>query len=197
MIGDIEHIDEYRAWIKTLKLRIQSARVKVALSVNAQLLELYWDLGKEISNQLANSNWGSKVIEQVAIDLKHEFPEIKGFSRRNLYAIKQWYQFYAQQFDFVPQPVAQLPWGHNRLIVSKIKEVSDALFYCESAIKNGWSREVLEMQLESKLIERTGNSTHNFENTLPENQLKIASQTFKILTISTFWACRRRHWKEK
>ena len=179
MIGNIERIEEYRNWISIIKSKIQSARIKIALSVNEQLIGLYWELGKEISNQLENSNWGSKVIEQVAIDLKHAFPEIKGFSRRNLYAIKQWYQFYSQQFDFVPQPVAQLPWGHNRLIVSKIKEVSDALFYCEATIKNGWSREMLEMQLDSKLIERAGNSTHNFDNTLPEHQSRIASQTFK------------------
>ncbi len=79
----------------------------------------------------------------------------------------------------MPQPVAQLPWGHNRLIVSRIKDVADALFYCEAAIKNGWSRDVLERQIDSRLMERSGNSTHNFNNTLPEQQSRIASQTFK------------------
>ncbi|MBF9254183.1 DUF1016 family protein [Pontibacter sp. 172403-2] len=179
MIEDSEHIIAYRTWIKALKSKIQSARIKVALSVNAQLIELYWDLGKDISEKLGNSNWGSKIIEQISTDLRHEFPDLKGFSRRNLYAIKQWYQFYSQQYDFVPQAVAQLPWGHNRLIVSKIKDVADAIFYCEAAIKNGWSRDVLEMQLDSRLVERTGNTTHNFDSTLPEQQSRIASQTFK------------------
>jgi predicted nuclease of restriction endonuclease-like (RecB) superfamily len=179
MIEDDKHIVEYRTWIKALKSKIQLTRIKVALSVNAQLIELYWDLGKDIAEKLESSNWGSKVIEQISTDLKHEFPELKGFSRRNLYAVKQWYQFYAQQYSFVPQAVAQLPWGHNRLIVSRVKDVADAIFYCEATIKNGWSRDVLEMQLDTRLIERSGNATHNFDNTLPEQQSKIASQTFK------------------
>jgi predicted nuclease of restriction endonuclease-like (RecB) superfamily len=179
MIEDNEDTAEYRTWIKELKSKIHSARIKVALTVNAQLIELYWDLGKAISEKIEISNWGSKVIEQISTDLKHEFPEIKGFSRRNLYAVKQWYQFYSQQYAFVPQAVAQLPWGHNRLIVSRVKNVADAMFYCEATIKHGWSRDVLEMQLDSKFIQRSGNSTHNFDNTLPEHQSKIASQTFK------------------
>lgn len=179
MIEDSEQIVAYRTWIKALKTKIQSARIKVALSVNAQLIALYWDLGKAISEKLESSNWGSKIIDQISIDLKHAFPDLKGFSRRNLYAIKQWYQFYSQQYDFVPQPVAQLPWGHNRLIVSRVKNVADALFYCEATIKSGWSREVLEMQLDSRLVERSGNATHNFADTLPEQQSRIAAQTFK------------------
>jgi predicted nuclease of restriction endonuclease-like (RecB) superfamily len=179
MIEDDKHIVEYRTWIKALKSKIQLTRIKVALSVNAQLIELYWDLGKDIAEKLKSSNWGSKVIEQISTDLKHEFPELKGFSRRNLYAVKQWYQFYAQQYSFVPQAVAQLPWGHNRLIVSRVKDVADAIFYCEATIKNDWSRDVLEMQLDTRLIEWSGNATHNFDNTLPEQQSKIASQTFK------------------
>lgn len=175
----IDDITEYRNWITVLKTKIHAARVKVALSVNTQLIELYWDLGKAISDKFISANWGSKVIEQISLDLKHEFPELKGFSRRNLYAIKQWYQFYSQHYDFVPQAVAQLPWGHNRLIVSRVKDVVDAIFYCEVTVKHGWSRDILEMQLESKFIERSGNSTHNFDNTLPEHQSRIAAQTFK------------------
>jgi len=70
--------------------------------------------------------------------LKHEFPEIKGFSRRNLYAMRQWYEFYSQKYQFVPQSVAQLPWGHNRLIITKIKDIEIAEFYCAETAKNGW-----------------------------------------------------------
>ena len=140
---------------------------------------MYWDLGQAISEKLASAIWGAKVLEHLSTDLKHEFPEIKGFSRRNLHAVKQWYEFYSQQHPIVPQAVAQLPWGHNRLIVSKVKEVAEALFYCQATIQHGWSREVLEMQLESKFIQRAGNSTHNFDNTLPEQQSRIAAQTLK------------------
>jgi hypothetical protein len=109
MNKDNEPVVEYRSWIKELKSKIHSARIKVALSVNTQLIQLYWDLGQAISEKLASANWGSKVLEQLSTDLKHEFPEIKGFSRRNLYEVKQWYEFYSQQHPIVPQAVAQLP----------------------------------------------------------------------------------------
>jgi len=90
MKKDNEPVVEYRSWIKELKSTIHAARIKVALSVNTQLIQLYWDLGQAISKKLASANWISKILEQLSTDLKHEFPEIKGFSRRNLYAEKQW-----------------------------------------------------------------------------------------------------------
>ena len=117
-------ISEFNQWIEDLKQKIHSARRKVALSINSQLLELYWELGKEIVAKQNKSNWGSNFIENIATELKHEFPEIKGFSRRNLYAVKQWYLFYSEKFEFVPQLVAQIPWGHNRLIITKIKDIT-------------------------------------------------------------------------
>ena len=82
------------------------ARTRVALTINSQLLELYWEIGKDNSERQKVSDWGTKFIEQVAVDLKHEFPEITGFSRRNLYAMRQWYEFYSQKHQFVPQSVA-------------------------------------------------------------------------------------------
>ena len=81
--------------------------------------------------------WGSKFIEQIALELKHEFPEIKGFSRRNIYAILQWYKFYSTKYQFVQQSMAQLPWGHNCLIITKIKDINEAEFYCNETIING------------------------------------------------------------
>ena len=135
--------------------------------------------GKEIESKLVASNWGTKVIDQISIDLKHEFPELKGFSRRNLYAIRQWYKFYSRKYEIVPQPVAQLPWGHNRLIVSKIKKLQDAVFYTTQAVANGWSRETLELQIERKLVSRAGKSAHNFDQTLPVPHSVIATETLK------------------
>ena len=84
---------------------------------NSQVLELFWEIGKEIASK--QTTWGSNIIENVAKELNSEFPEMKGFSRRNLYAIRQWYLFYNSKYEFVPPCVAQIPWGHNRLIVSK------------------------------------------------------------------------------
>lgn len=179
MMIDKEHGADYRSWLETIKTKIHTARNKVALSVNSQLIELYWELGKDITDKISKSNWGAKVIDQISLDLKHEFPELKGFSRRNIYAIKQWYQFYSDEFQFVPQAVAQLPWGHNRLIVSKVKSLSDAIFYCEETIKNSWSRDTLEVQIESGVHNRLGKSIHNFSNTLSSKQSDLAAQTLK------------------
>lgn len=173
------NLSEYAAWIKQVKLKIHGARNKMALTINAQLHELYWEIGKEISIRQKTSKWGSKFIDQVAIDLKHEFPDIKGFSRRNLYAIRQWYEFYSINYEFVPQFVAQIPWGHNRLIITKIKSLEIAEFYCAETLKNGWDRETLENQIATNLYEKLGNAITNFSQTLPKSQSQIALQTLK------------------
>ncbi len=170
---------EYSVWINELKSKIHAARTKVALTINSQLLELYWEIGKDITERQNQSSWGSKLIEQVADELKKEFPELKGFSRRNIYAMRQWYNFYSKKYPFVPQSVAQIPWGHNRLIISKVKNVEEAEFYCNETIKNNWDRDTLEIQLSNKLFLKKGKATTNFPETLPENQAKLASQTLK------------------
>lgn len=100
------------------------------MSVNKQLMELYWELAENIVQKQKEAKWGDAILEQLAIDLRIGFPNIKGFSKRNLYAIRQWYLFYRDISEFVPQSVAQIPWGHNRLIISKIKNKDEAIFYC-------------------------------------------------------------------
>ena len=137
---------DFLEWITTFKAKIRSARNKLAFSINSQVLELYWEIGRDIAEKQQNSGWGSGFIEQIAEELKHDFPEIKGFSRRNIYAILQWYKFYADKYQFVPQVVAQIPWGHNRLIITKIKDVEEAEFYCRAVIQNAWDRDTLEIQ---------------------------------------------------
>ena len=136
-------------------------------------------LAKKFPKSKKKAKWGSSFIVQMAIDLKSEFPEMKGFSRRNLYAIRQWYEFYVTEEEFVPHIVAQIPWGHNRLIISKVKNKAEALFYCTETIKQGWSRDMLEIQIENKLFERQGKAITNFEKTLTSKQSKIAIQTLK------------------
>jgi hypothetical protein len=84
---------------------------------------LYWKIGRDIAEKQQKSGWGSNFVEKIAKELKQDFPEIKGFSRRNIYAILQWYRFYSEKYQFVPRLVAQIPWGHNRLIIKKVKNV--------------------------------------------------------------------------
>ncbi|MCG8409988.1 MAG: PDDEXK nuclease domain-containing protein [Bacteroidales bacterium] len=170
---------EYNNWIKKLKSKIHVARTKVALSINSQLLELYWEIGKDICERQIENNWGGKLIEQVAHELKSEFPELKGFSRRNIYAMRQWYKFYSKKYPFVPQSVAQIPWGHNRLIISKIKEVEEAEFYCAQTIGNNWDRDTLELQISNNLYHKKGEGISNFPQTLPKTQAELATQTLK------------------
>ena len=170
---------EFASWINTLKKKVHSARQKIAFSINSQLLELYWEIGKEVDSKLKNSNWGTNIIDKISSELTSEFPDIKGFSRRNIYAIRQWYLFYSQKYEFVPQAVAQIPWGHNRLIISKIKDIHIAEFYNEQCQKNAWDRDTLEIQIKSALHNRIGSSSNNFLNTLSDNQSKLANETLK------------------
>ncbi|MDR0863879.1 MAG: PDDEXK nuclease domain-containing protein [Candidatus Symbiothrix sp.] len=170
---------EFVKWISELKAKIHSARNKLAFSINSQILELYWEIGKEIAEKQQNSDWGSGFIEQTATELKHEFPEMKGFSRRNLYAILQWYKFYSSKYQFVPHDVAQIPWGHNRLIITKVKNLDAAEFYCKATAENAWDRDTLEAQIENNYHLKIGNSIHNFEETLPAKQSELASQALK------------------
>jgi len=169
----------YKNWLKGLKQKIKTAQLKAAVSVNTQLLKLYWDLGKDITQKQEEASWGDAILEQLSIDLKLAFPDMKGFSRRNLYAIRQWYSFYSNESEFVPQAVAQIPWGHNRLIISKIKNNKEALFYCKTVLQNGWSRDQLEIAIKNNYFETKGKSITNFSITLPEHQSQLAIETLK------------------
>ena len=170
---------EYNKWLESIKKKIKTAQFKAALSVSAQLMELYWVLAKDIVNKQQEANWGDSILEQLSIDLKIEFPTVGGFSRRNLYAMRQWYLFYNPISEFVPQLVAQIPWGHNRLIISKIKDVSEALFYCNATTYNGWNREQLEIHIRNDYYQAKGKAITNFENTLADYQSKLAVDTLK------------------
>lgn len=136
-------------------------------------------MAKDIVDKQQEANWGDNVLEQLSTDLKLSFPDIKGFSRRNLYAIRQWYLFYSTVSEFVPQAVAQIPWGHNRLIISKIKNTKEALFYCSATAENGWSREQLEISIKNQYYQSKGKAVTNFQHTLPQLQSELAVETLK------------------
>ena len=104
---DIAFNKEYKDWLKEIKVKIQSSQIKAAIAVNRALIEFYWDLGEMIADKQKHNNWGSKLIEQLSKDLKREFPEMSGFSRRNLYYVAQFYTYFSK-FSIVPQLEAQL-----------------------------------------------------------------------------------------
>jgi predicted nuclease of restriction endonuclease-like (RecB) superfamily len=186
---------DYQAFIREVKQRVQSAQIKAAVKVNQELLGLYWYLGGEILAKQESASWGDRFLEQMSKDLQSEFPSMKGFSKRNLELIRQWYRFWSLDSSIAKQPVsqlavkdseefgqqliAQIPWGHNVVIISKIKELDEAQFYVKKTIQNNWSRAVLTHQIESGLYHRDGKSINNFQATLPKPHSDLAQQTLK------------------
>ena len=146
---------DYPYWLTSLKQRIQGAQQRATLSVNRELVLLYWHIGRDILERQQAQGWGAKIVDQLAKDLTAAFPDMKGFSRRNLLYMRS----FAEQWpdaQFVQQAVAQLPWGHNILIITKCSSVAQARFYIEQTLEQGWSRDVLALQLKSNLYARAG-----------------------------------------
>jgi predicted nuclease of restriction endonuclease-like (RecB) superfamily len=170
---------DYSLWLNDLKQQIALARQETAFALNSVLIGLYWHLGSQIVEKEKSASWGSGLIARLSRDLAFEFSDIKGFSRRNLYAVRQWYLFYSARSLIVPQAVAQLPWGHNRLIISKINDVDEALWYAGATIENGWSRDVLELKIDKSEYLRSGKLLTNFDRTLPAAQSCLAHEAMK------------------
>ncbi len=178
MSNDLDN-QEYKEWLVALKVEIGTAQTTAVIAVNQELLKLYWNLGKQIVQKQQSSGWGSDFLRRLSSDLQHSFPEMKGFSRTNLAYIRQWYVYWSAMDEKIPQLVGQIPWGHNRLIISKFEDKQAALFYVEKTIENGWSRAVLAHQIELQLHLRTSRSINNFELTLPPQQSELAKEHLK------------------
>ena len=196
--------ENYADFLAEVKTQIKSSQAKAALSVNASLIAMNWNIGAMIAENQAENSWGNNVIEQLAIDLKSEFPGVAGFSRANLFFIRRFYLFYADEKvqqavrllsdeeNSVQQAVAsgekvpdilellvQIPWGHHILILTKVKEAEAACFYLQQTIEHNWSRAVLTLHIEQKLFSRQGKAISNFKQTLPDGQAQIARQILK------------------
>jgi predicted nuclease of restriction endonuclease-like (RecB) superfamily len=169
---------EYPQWLTSLKTQIRQARLKASLSVNRELILLYWRIGKDILSRQDQAGWGAKIIEQLAKDLRVEFPDMTGFSSRNLKYMRAFAEAWVDE-AIVQQLVAQLPWGHNILIMTAFKEPTLREWYIQKTIENGWSRSVLELQIESAAHLRIGASQNNFERTLPAPQSDLARDIIK------------------
>ena len=179
---------EYREWIRRLGSRIRAAQVKAAVRVNSELLRLYWSLGAELCEKTKTAKWGEGWLEATSRDLLSAFPEMKGFSFRNLKSVRQWHSFYSdgtilkqpvsksgsETVEIGKQPVSQLgeaffsvPWGHHLYILQRCKTVDKALFYLRKTVENNWSRSVLLNFLDTDLYEREGRAVTNFAASLP------------------------------
>ncbi|MEI6090038.1 MAG: PDDEXK nuclease domain-containing protein [bacterium] len=215
-MSDIIQNQEYRQWFKELKDNIRQSQIKASISVNTELVLMYWDLGKQIVEKQENTKWGSGFIDQLSKDLKSEFPNMSGFSDKNLRYCRAFYVFYRnapirqqvvaelgkntnsqqvaaklypnvveqdvpklENHNNVLELVGKIPWGHHILILQKIKNASEALFYVKQTIKNSWSRAILQMNIETDLYTRQGKAITNFEITLPKPQSDLANALIK------------------
>ncbi len=168
----------YQSWLTDLKNRVKTAQLKAALAVNSELILLYWQIGKSILEKQEELGWGAKVIDQLSKDLRQAFPDMRGLSRTNLLYMRLFAESYPDA-AIVQQAVGQIPWGHNVRILDKVKDPEQRLWYIHKTIENGWSRNILTMQIESGLYNRSGKAISNFKDTLPALQSDLARQTLK------------------
>jgi len=168
----------YSELLKEIKERIRAARVRAALAVNRELVLLYWQIGRDILARQQAEGWGAKVIDQLAADLRHEFPDMTGLSVRNLMYMRAFADAWPVE-AIVQAALAQITWYHNVALLEKLASAEDRLWYARKTLEHGWSRNVLVQQIESKLYERQGKATTNFERALPSPQSDLARELLK------------------
>ena len=192
----------YTEFLESLKARVRQAQTQAMLSVNRELIRLYWDLGREVAQRQEQANWGQHVLERLADDLQKALPGVGGFSRSNVFRMRAFYLAYrspemvaravrqtkrakvaqpVRQSDEAgpPEPVALLPWGHNVVLIQKVKVSEQRLWYAAKALEHGWSRAVLTVQIETGLFARQGQAVTNFSTRLPPAQSDLAQQSLK------------------
>ena len=178
--------------VNEIKNEIKTTQIKVAIEANKNLINLYFKIGKILND---NYKYGNKFIDDVSRELKLEFPNIEGFSVRNLKYMKKFYLEYKED-ELVQRTVAQLPWRHNIVLMSKIKDNKIRKLYAEATIKNGWSKDMLVIQIENNYHLRIGNSSNNFKTSLPNINSDLANNTIKDPYIFDFLTLKE-NYKEK
>lgn len=179
---------EYANLLRLLKERFRNSQIKAAIKVNTFMLDYYWEMGRDISNLKKTAKWGSAFFDCLSLDLKAEFPDQSGFSVTNIKYAKRWYEFYNQD-DTIRQQVvdefgmpinfSMVPWGHHIAILTRCKSISEAMFYIEETIRNGWSRSALDTEIENNLFCKQGQAITNFDEKLPSPYSGLAKAILK------------------
>jgi len=188
---------DYQGLLRDIKSRIRAAQIRASLSVNRELIKLYWDVGEMIVNRQRVEGWGKSIVDELAVDLQKDFPGIEGFSPRNIWRMRAFYVAWAcdkpqravakrgqkssarpapRERQFLPQAVAEIPWGHNVTLVEKLKDSVQRTWYAQQATVNGWSRSMLDHWIESDLYSRQGKAVTNFKQALPPPQSDLANE---------------------
>lgn len=178
--------ENYAAVLEALKSEVRAARTRAALAANAELIALYLSIGRRIAEQ--GSGWGEKTVERLANDLRKAFPDMKGFSRANLFNMRRVWLAWRDAPETVQQLVGRIPWGHHILLVTQVHAPEARLFYLQSTLEHGWSRAILALQVEARNHERQGRAVTNFERTLPPPTSDLAEQTLKDPYIFGFFS---------
>jgi len=178
---------QYAEFLESIKRTIQRARTRAYYSANKELIGLYWNIGREIADRQEREGWGKSVVERLSRDLRKEFPGMSGFSARNLWDMKRFYEEYTDVQD-LRQLVAEIPWGQNLLIINKVKDVAARAYYIKAVHTLGWSRNVLLNQIKAKAYERQvmSGKQHNFTETLPEHIAQQADEAMKDVYMLDF-----------
>jgi len=175
--------ESYAHFLKQIINDIQHTQLKAALSVAQNLTLLYWRIGKDLSEKMSIEGWGTKVVEKLSHDLDRCFPGITGFSRTNIYRMIAFYKAYPNCPTAVGQiednPILLIPWGNISIILEKVQDNKQRLWYAKKTIENGWSRSTLLLWIESDLYKRQGKAINNFKAILPEPDSDLAEQTLK------------------
>lgn len=172
---------EYKNFLQEIKNRIKATRLRAALAANQEIVKFYWEIGRLIIEKQKASNWGDKLVDALAADLKKSFPDTQGFSRSNLHSMKKFAQTYTNLAIVQAMP-GQLPWTHNLVLVERIKTPAARQWYAQQAIENGWSYRMLMLQIKEQLYEhqsRKALKTTNFQLKLPNPQSDLAEETIK------------------
>jgi len=180
----------YGELLEALKTRIRGAQVQAKLAVNRELIQLYWDIGREVAGRQQEEGWGSAAIERLSRDLRGAFPDVQGFSPRNLWRMRLLYLSYTREAgpllphpeldgECLPQAVAEIPWGHNIVLMEKLPGPAERLWYARKTVEHGWSRSVLLHQIETRLHARSGRAVTNFDRALPEGQTDLVRELLK------------------
>lgn len=172
---------DYKTFLQDVKNKIKTARLQAALSVNQELIQFYWELGKMIIHKQNHSDWGDKLIEALAADLKRSFPDTQGFSRSNLHSMKKFAEAYDNP-EIVQALPGQLPWTHNLVLLERLKDPKERLWYAQQTVENGWSYRILMAQIKENLYQAQGKielKTTNFSSKLSSPQSRLAEEIIK------------------
>lgn len=169
---------EYSDFLSALIKKVSETRIKTVLDANSSMILLYWNIGDMILKKQNEYGWGAKVIDRISFDLKKKFPEMKGFSPRNLKYMRKFAEVWKDK-AIVQQVVAQIPWHSNIVLLEKLTDNESRIWYAKMTIKNGWSSNVLDIQIQSNAITRIGKAINNFEVSLPDENSDLITSTFK------------------